>query len=93
MKLKLILGGVAVLSMCLLASGCADEGIRKTTSDNPNISPVLLFTHDGMSVYRFSDAGRYVYYVDGRGRTEWTTAHSTGKSTVIKQHEVETVNE
>ena len=74
-------------------AGCGKAPMSQTKTDNPEISVELLFENDGIKVYRFRDYGREIYYTDARGRTDWTTQHSTGKTTYTKHHGVETVGE
>jgi hypothetical protein len=85
---------VGVLSIALLGSvvlsGCAKDPISTERSNNSQIEVELLFEKDGVKLYRFTDEGRYIYYTDARGRTEWTTAHGNGKTTTTRKHQVET---
>lgn len=78
------------LLVSLFLSGCYERPITTTRSDNAAIAVELLFTYDGVKVYRFQDGGRFVYYTDARGRVEWTTSTSTGKSSTVQRHSVET---
>ncbi|WP_296561198.1 hypothetical protein [Pigmentiphaga sp.] len=45
----------------LIVAGCSKEPIAVRTTDNSGITVEELFTHDGITVYRFRDAGRAVY--------------------------------
>jgi len=40
----------------------------------------LLFEKNGCKVYRFLDAGRYVYWSDCSGKVQYNYTKSTGKS-------------
>lgn len=52
----------------------------------------LLFTVSGMKVYRFSDAGHYVYIVDGRNsKANWVEITPNGKSSTEVPVESDTV--
>ena len=86
---------VGVLCIALLGSvffsGCAKDPISTERSNNSQIEVELLFEKDGVKVYRFTDNGRYIYYTDARGRTEWTTTHNNGKTSTTRRHGVETV--
>ena len=86
---------VGVLSIALLGSivfsGCTKDPISREQSNNSQIEVELLFEKDGVKVYRFTDAGRYIYYTDARGRTEWHTTQSNGKTSSTRKHSVETV--
>lgn len=70
-----------ILAITLLAAltGCAVDPISTTQTNNKQIDLTLLFENDGCKVYRFLDGGRYVYYTDCRGQTEWqvSTKHSS----------------
>lgn len=59
----------------LIFGGCAKDPIRSEITKNPQIQVDELFTHDSITVYRFEDNGRYVYFCK-----DWTkTSHSCGK--------------
>ncbi|MPS30541.1 MAG: DUF4884 domain-containing protein [Alcaligenaceae bacterium] len=45
----------------LIVAGCSKEPIATSPTDNSEITVEELFTHDGITVYRFRDAGRAVY--------------------------------
>lgn len=83
------------LSIALLGlfafSGCMKEPVSTEKSSNSQINVELLFEKDGVKVYRFEDGGRAIYYTDARGRTEWTTTQSNGKTSSSRKHSVETV--
>ena len=49
--------------------GCANDPIKVDRTDNPDMNVSLLFEKDGNKIYRFSDAGHYVYYVVPSGQT------------------------
>ena len=51
-----------------------------------------LFTHDGVTVYRFTDQGRSIYFAS-RGETSWSEYHSTGRSGYTVGRNVMTVEE
>lgn len=69
-----------LLACCLAMFGCnAPAPVERNTTNNPAIQVSLLFVHEGVKVYRFSDGYRIVYYTDARGKTAWD--ESTGKTT------------
>ena len=83
-----------LILLAVVASACGAEPVEYTNvGKDGDVKLDLLFTHDGMKVYRFVDAGRYVYFVDGRGRMGWTTSHydAATKTTRVERHAVETV--
>lgn len=82
-----------MLSICavLLLAGCAKEPLSIERVDNNEFQLDKLFSHEGCTVYRFSDWGRYHYYTDCRGRTTSTYSTSCGKGcTSTHYDEVET---
>jgi len=66
-----------LILFCLLLSSCAREPISVSSSDNPEFKVSFLFEKDGIKVYRFYDAGRFIYYTDARGHTEWKEGDKT----------------
>jgi hypothetical protein len=76
----------------LFFSGCRKyiPATSKDTTSNAQIEVHLVLEHDGIKVYRFWDGVRTIYYTDARGKTSWDEVHSTGKTTYIERHEVET---
>lgn len=44
-------------------SGCANNPVSSTSTNNPSVPVDLLLEHDGCKVYRFSDDGRLHYWV------------------------------
>jgi hypothetical protein len=59
----------AVILAVSALSGCYADPVRKGNSNNPEVQIEELFTHRGVTVYRFHDAGRAVYFTS-RGDTE-----------------------
>lgn len=68
---------ITVATATLLSSCTKDAQTREQTT-NDEFQTELLFEHDGIKVYRFTDCGRYIYYTDCRGGE--TMEHSGGKS-------------
>ncbi len=54
----------------LALSGCARDPVETTRTNNPSINVEKLFEHEGCTVYRFQDAGNYVYYSNCQGSTQ-----------------------
>lgn len=70
-----------IIAAAGLVFGCAESGqSRRPAAGNKNFSPVFLFEVDGVRVYRFRDAGRYVYFTNTTGRISYTKTVNTGKS-------------
>lgn len=85
---KLVLG-----SLLLLVSGCLADAKESHNTDNPNITVQLLFTHEGCTVYRFTDEYPRYYVVceQGSARTLTEEIHSSGKATTRIPVEIPTV--
>ena len=89
MRKRLIRDGLQFLAFAavvgtaaLLASGCAGEPQSTTKAGDFRLE--FLFEHEGVRVFRFQDAGRYIYYTDARGAVEWKGG---GKHPVINRVE------
>jgi hypothetical protein len=83
------------LPLVLLLAACGPNlAERQEKTTNREYIVDLLFTHDGCSIYRFSDSGTAVYYVrcdDHVNRVEWTTTTNDGNgNTTSEHHEVPT---
>lgn len=86
MKKKII---TAALAVVLLAS-CETKQVEEVkTSTNPTYKVEKLFTVDGITVYRFEDNSRYVYFTNRTGNVEYTRTHHAGK--VVKRERVQTI--
>lgn len=83
---------LAILLASFSLFGCAKDPVSTSSTSNQSISVHLLFEHDGVKVYRFSDGGSYIYYTDARGKTEWRITRSTGKSATTERFEVTTAD-
>jgi hypothetical protein len=64
----------------LVFAGCDDRKAESTVSaSNKDYKVEKLFTDDnGCAVYRFSDDGRYRYYVVGPGAKSTASTYTTG---------------
>lgn len=75
---KAIILAILGLVMC----GCAYEGEKQEVeTGNKDMNVVFLFETDGVRVYRFVDAGRYVYFTNTNGNCQYNHIVSTGKTT------------
>ena len=79
--------------IALLVSGCAKKAVGNITTENDAIQVDSLFSRAGCTVYRFHDAGHYVYYTvcrrnDGT-RTSYTYSCGKGCSRSLSNHVVE----
>jgi hypothetical protein len=83
---------VAILLAALALVGCAKDPEQRLQTNNSEFELAKLFTHEGCSVYRFSDAGHYRYWADCRGRISSDYTESCGKNcTRTEHHELESV--
>lgn len=67
----------AILTLAL--SSCGEDPLATKSTDNPNLPVGILFEIDGCKVYRFRDAGQYVYFTNCRGSTTAFHSESCGK--------------
>lgn len=51
-----------LILMTLALAGCYKDPIAVSHTDNQEIQVAELFTHEGVTVYRFYDGGRNVYF-------------------------------
>ena len=72
------LNAVLVGLTVLVLSGCEGAPPETTTHAGMGYEVSKLFTHEGCSVYRFSDYGNARYYTNCSGSTSYTS--SNGKS-------------
>ena len=81
---------IAVL-VALMAVGCVESAApESSTSVGRGIVVEKLFTHDGITVYRFEDYGRTRYFAS-RGAVQFDDVTSNGKTTNETPQEIQTV--
>ena len=51
-----------LLAISLLAAGCVANPVTREQTNNAEVAVDLLFEHEGVRVYRFTDGGRFHYY-------------------------------
>lgn len=75
------------LLACVFLTLTSCKGDAKTTVQDGDFKIEFLFEKDGCKMYRFKDGGRYIYWSNCDGRTEYSYYQSTGKSgyTVYEQ--------
>ena len=61
---------IALAAAAIALVGCARDPVETSRTDNPGIVVEKLFEHEGCTMYRFQDAGNYVYYSDCTGSTQ-----------------------
>lgn len=73
--------------IAILLSGCTNQGVPVSISGavDTGFHVEKLFEIDGISVYRFEDAGRYVYFTNTTGQVEYSYSIPSGKTSVRKK--------
>ena len=66
-----------ILIVALLLSACGGKE-ESSISVSKDFTVDRLFIIDSCQVYRFSDAGRYIYFTNCNGSTKWH--YSCGKN-------------
>lgn len=74
-----------IIIALLLLTSCAKQAKQATQEGNFVIE--LLFEKDGCKMYRFYDAGRYIYWSNCEGKTQYKKNQNTGKSQYTKKIE------
>lgn len=75
-----------ILISLLLVSCKPDEQPENIVKTSNNIYRVeKLFTVDGVTVYRFNDAGNYVYFTNRTGIAEYDYQRRTGKTVTTER--------
>lgn len=69
---------VLAVTICLILAGCGKDPIQVSQTDNEQVKAQKLFTHDGITVYRFTDYGRAVYFTS-RGDASYKSTEYCGK--------------
>lgn len=77
-----------ILSLAFLSLVACKKKAVETTTEGKDIAVELLFEKDGCKVYRFIDGTRTVYYSDCRGKIEYRTTSSNGKTSTKRQVEI-----
>ncbi len=81
---------VLLISLLFLA-GCAKESISSEITEGNDINIELLFEKDGCKMYRFRDGGRYIYWSNCEGKTQYSYSTSTNAGKNITTHHVEEI--
>ena len=81
MNRRLLLTAAVVLASTL--AGCDERSSTTEVTSNPERPVELLFTKDGVKVYRFYSAGNPVYFTTPSRDISWR--QSEGKTTVSRQ--------
>ena len=79
---------LAVVVVALAGCDGGEPELKAKLANGYEIS--LLFTHDGVTVYRFTDGGSYRYFATS-GSVSWTDYRRVGKTTHAYPRETQTV--
>jgi hypothetical protein len=77
---------IIIFIVACFISAC--KGDAKESTKDGDFTIELIFEKDGCKMYRFRDAGDFIYWSNCEGRTEYEKTVSTGKTTVIKRHQL-----
>ena len=78
--MRLLLGLCFLFVAVVTSTSCAKDPVRDGESNNPNVPVSVLFDYDGCRVYRFKDAGHFIYYAKCGVVTQTTWEQSEGKT-------------
>jgi hypothetical protein len=72
---------IFILCAVFALSGCGEkqEPVSVARSDNQSYPISKLFTHDGVTVYRFHDEGRPVYFTSPSSNLTYSHTEACGK--------------
>lgn len=73
---------IIIISIALLAlTACEPKQVEEVKESSNQSYPVeKLFTVDGITVYRFEDNNRSVYFTNRTGETQYTYRKRSGKA-------------
>lgn len=80
--------------LVLFLVGCAADGIEDVQTGNSSVSATKLMTIEGCNVYRFFDAGHWIYTTicpSGRSQVSWNERRQSGKTSYSVTRTVDTV--
>ena len=82
-----------IATLVLLAvTGCYRDPLSTNRTDNQSIKVQELFTHNGVTVYRFQDGLNYVYFTSKAGPINYSKSENCGKG-CHRQVPVQTIGE
>lgn len=87
---------ILVLLATILIVSCKKNGTPvKTTDSENNFKVVKLFEIDGISVYRFNDGGKSVYFTNSNGKVQSISTRTyynpSTKTTMVDTETTETI--
>lgn len=77
---------IIIIAIALLAlTACESKQVEEVKASTNQSYPVeKLFTVDGITVYRFRDKDRYVYFTNRTGDVQYSYQKRVGKATLKK---------
>ncbi|WP_175122298.1 DUF4884 domain-containing protein [Achromobacter animicus] len=69
-----------MLLAAVALAGCTKDPVAVSTTDNQDIPVAELFTHKGITVYRFTDGGRWVYFTSTASHVTAQHLENCGKA-------------
>ena len=79
-EIKLAISVVTMAAVAAVLVACGEDPVSTARTDNPNVAVSKMFEHEGCKVYRFKDAGEYVYYTNCPGSVQSARVESCGKN-------------
>lgn len=73
-------GTFAALGLVATLTGCVQEPLTSTATNNQKFQVDELFTHDGVTIYRFRDGGNPVYFGSKNGDSYTSRTENCGKA-------------
>jgi hypothetical protein len=79
-KVKIITKSIIILcAMIAVVSSPSCQGEAKESIQEGDFKIDLLFEKDGCKIYRFNDAGRYIYWTNCQGNMQSNYNQQSGK--------------
>lgn len=66
--MKIVIVGVGIFFLLTMLLACEKKPMEVKQSSNRDVSVELLFEHEGIKVFRFSEGGRFHYFTS-KGET------------------------
>ncbi|GEM_PF-1130548 len=67
------------IALAAMLTACSKEPVSVSGTDNKDIAVAELSTHKGVTVFRFYDAGRWVYFTSNAGNVKALHSENCGK--------------
>lgn len=73
---------LVMIMTALALAGCSKDPVSVSGTDNREIQVAELFTHHGVTIYRFADGGRWVYFSSNAGDVTAQHTENCGKGCI-----------